>query len=194
MTRTFGAAWCVTGRRIPEILPRSMRLRPALSRTLRAPSGISLETHTTRLQGIDHVSCSADRSAPVLICSPTAAGKAAPAQPSAHRRQRRSIRRGRVWRKANEVRVVFSEPMVALGQRCRRLSRRRSSGFSSPAVARHVSLVVRDDDPDLHAGSGDAAALLRRATTVAIDASAAAARQVAGLGAAARLQRSRRPR
>ena len=57
---------------------------------------------------------------------------------------------------ANEIRVIFSEPMVPLG---------RVPSNPDAAVDPHHAgdpgrvSVVGHDDPDLHAGSGDAAAL-----------------------------------
>ena len=58
---------------------------------------------------------------------------------------------------ANEIRVIFSEPMVALG----RIPSNPTPPWIriAPAIAGTYPLVGHDD-PDLHAGSGDAAAVL----------------------------------
>ena len=135
-----------------------MRLRPAaLSRTLRPPSGISLETHTTGCKGLIMFRTALIVPILSLICSPTPAAGQGSAGSSRPLTVVSAGPSGEVasLAEANEVRVVFSEPMVTLG---RIPSPVRAPFFRIVAFgAGHVPL-VGDDDPDLHARSEEAAA------------------------------------
>jgi hypothetical protein len=96
-----------------------MRLRPAaLSRTLRPPSGISLETHTTGCKGLIMFRTALIVPLLSLICSPAPAAGQASASSSSPLTVVSAGPSGEVasLAEANEVRVVFSEPMVTLGR------------------------------------------------------------------------------
>ena len=94
-------------------------LRPAaLSRTLRPPSGISPETHTTGCKGLIMFRTALIVPLLSLICSPTPAAGQGSAGSSRPLTVVSAGPSGEVasLAEANEVRVVFSEPMVTLGR------------------------------------------------------------------------------